>query len=199
MPLICTPLQASTQAQVLQKWRALNGKTDLVELWLDSIRDLDLLALLKQKPTPVICKGARALEAAKYGADYIDLPFKGKVAPRTRAKLILSHHDFKRTPSYNALLKLALRMHRAGADIVKIATMARSLSDTMQIIFLAQELKQRGILHVLIAMGSHGQLSRILTPHLGGTIMFSPLKRSETTAPGQLIAAELRRAWALIK
>ncbi len=197
--LICVPIQVKTQKEAIQKMRFLKGKTDLAELWLDSISDLDLPALFKRKPLPVICKGRKALEAAKLGADYIDLLFLGETAPKTCAKLILSHHDFKRTPSLARMLSLAMGMRRAGADIVKIAVMARSLADTLNVIFLAQELQRRGIAHILIAMGPHGRLSRVITPRLGGTIMFAPLKAGQANAPGQLTVRELKTAWNLIR
>lgn len=199
MPLICVPLQARSQAQALQKLKVLKGKADLAEIWLDLIQDLDLPPLLKKKPLPVLCRGKEALRAAKLGADYIDIPFSGKAVPHPRVKLILSHHDFKRTPSGASLLRLALRMRRAGADIVKIATFARSFSDTFRIIFLAQELLIRRIPHILIAMGKKGRLSRVLTPQLGGSLMFAPLKASESNAQGQLTLKELKQAWRLIK
>ena len=220
-PLLCTPIKTSTQKEALRRWRALKGQADLAELWLDEIRDLDLPALLKHRPTRVICRGKRALEAGRLGADYVDVLYPNVIlrsAKRRRisritrdeeilrfaqndmgCKLILSHHDFKRTPSYDSLLKLALRMRRAGADIVKIACAARSFSDAFTMIFLAEELCGRGILHILIAMGPKGRLSRILTPRLGGTLMFAPLKRLQGTAPGQLTVKELRKAWGLIK
>lgn len=90
-------------------------------------------------------------------------------------------------------------MKKRGADIVKIAVQARTLDDCLSVILLAQELKHLHIPHILIAMGKKGRLSRILTPHVGGTLMFAPIKKSEATAPGQLTVKELRKAWKLIK
>ena len=89
-------------------------------------------------------------------------------------------------------------MRNKGADIVKISTMAKTLNDTIRIITLAKELQEIKIPHILIAMGKTGTLSRVLTPTLGGTIMFASLKVSRASAPGQLTVEELKDAWKLI-
>lgn len=199
MPKVCAPLQLHSQKAVLKQLKKLKGKADLAELWLDEIRDLDLPALLRQRALPVICRGKRAPEAGQLGAEYVDIPYpRSSSRKRGSAKLILSHHDFRRTPTFERLLALALAMRRAGASVVKIACLARSFSDAFTMIFLAEELRGRGIPHILIAMGEKGRLSRILTPHLGGTLMFAPLSAVSASAPGQLTVRQLKAAWSLI-
>jgi len=224
--LICNPIQEKTQRVTLKKLNALKGKADLAEIWLDHIEDLDIQTLLKNKPLPVLCvckksaekgrfKGSYAelaevlSKAAQCGADYIDIPLQGfriqdsgfsrLLAGSKKAEVIISHHDFKKTPPLKTLLKKAHEMSKMGADIVKIATMARSLEDTFTIIFLAQLLQAEKIPHILIAMGKKGILSRVLTPFLGGTIMFAPLTSKKATASGQLTVEELEKAWNLIQ
>lgn len=212
--LIAVPIQKSRQQAVLKVLKNLKGKADMAEIWLDQIVDLNLETLFQNKPLPVIavCKSpdekgafkgsakaklALLKRAAALGADYIDVPF-----PNTRfgrAKVIISHHDFKKTPSSKTLLQKARAMRAAGADIVKIAVTARTLGDTLRVILLAQTLQAEKIPHILIAMGRLGALSRVLTPTLGGTLMFAPLSKKDATAPGQLTVKELRAAWNLIK
>ena len=94
---------------------------------------------------------------------------------------------------------MARDMKKRGADIVKIAVMANILDDTFSIISLAQTLKEEGIAHILIAMGEKGILSRVITPLLGGNIMFAPLTKKGSTASGQLTVKELRKAWGMFK
>ena len=81
----------------------------------------------------------------------------------------------------------------------RLNKMAKGIEDTIRIITLAKMLEMKKIPHILIAMGKKGALSRILTPTLGGTIMFAPLTRGKSSAPGQLTAKELREAWELIE
>jgi 3-dehydroquinate dehydratase type I len=154
------------------------------------------------------------IDAAANGANFIDIPFKMPKAltkkmvqqckPATQkagksSKIIISYHNFKSTPSLKVLLKKAHAMRSFGADIVKIAVMPKSLDDTMNIIALAQQLQAAKIPHICIAMGKLGALSRVLTPHLGGMLMFAPVTASKSTATGQLTVKNLRSAWGLIK
>ena len=52
--------------------------------------------------------------------------------------MILSHHDYDLTPDDAALDGLVAQMVEAGADIAKIATTARDVSDSLRILQLAQ-------------------------------------------------------------
>ena len=90
-------------------------------------------------------------------------------------------------------------MKKRGADIVKIAVLSNSKEDTLSVIFLAQTLQSENIPHILIAMGKKGILSRVITPFLGGTIMFAPLTKNQASASGQLTVDELRKAWGMIR
>ncbi len=224
--LICTPIQEKSQKTVLKRVQELKKKTDLAEVWLDQIKDLDLKSLIKKAPLPLVLvckkpaekgafKGSDARLAAilsdscKFGAKYVDIPLVGLrnkdyglskvIRNKKQTKIIISHHDFKKTPTLAWMLKTAHEMKKKGADIVKIAVMARSLEDAFTVISLAQILQAEKIPHILIGMGKKGILTRIITPFLGGTIMFAPLKTSKSTASGQLTVEELKKAWSLIK
>lgn len=222
---ICVPIQAKIQKEALKRLReAKKGGADVAELWLDQIGDLNLKTLLKTKPLPVVCvckrvvdKGEFAggftaladmlLEAIECGTDYVDIPMSmpeklsKKVvqeARKKKCKVIISHHDFSTTPEYSKLIKLVDSMAKRDADIVKIATHAKGMDDTVNIISLASYYQGKKTPHILIAMGQRGILSRILTPTLGGEMMFATLKKGRETAPGQLTVKELQNAWNLI-
>ena len=221
--LICTPVKTHHQKEAVSLLKKLKGKVNLAEIWLDQIRDLELKKLIKESPLPVIAVVKRPSDKGLFkgtykqmaelltqadlaGAKYVDFPdsMPTKAFPRARkavkkAKIIISHHDFKKTPALKNMLSRALKMRRMGADIVKIAVNARSHEDTFTVIALAQLLQAEKIPHILIAMGEKGKLSRILTPHLGGTIMFAPISNKGSTAKGQLTVKELKYAWSLIK
>ena len=51
-------------------------------------------------------------------------------------KVILSSHNFTSTPDAASLKAQAKKMHEAGADIVKIATMANDISDAANMLGL---------------------------------------------------------------
>lgn len=221
---ICVPIQESTQKAVQKRLNEVKKEADIAEVWLDQIRDLAIETLFSKKVLPIaaVCKrlvekgrfrgGFEALsdvlkEAIHCGADYIDIPLdmpeimNKKIVQKAReksCKVIVSHHDFKATPDYSGLVKLADRIKKRGADIVKIATHAKDLQDTVNMIALARYLQDLETRHILIAMGQKGILSRILTPTLDGEMMFATLGKTGQTAPGQLTVKELRHAWELI-
>ncbi len=206
-------MKEAKKALILAKKHA-----DMAEIWLDHIKDLNIADLLKNKPLPVICVCKKPAEKGRFkgtnkelietlsdslrhGADYIDVPFsfRNSKLDIRNSKIIFSFHDFKKTPTLTSMLKKAEEMKKAGADIVKISVMAKSYADTVQVIALAKHLQSKKIPHIIIAMGKKGALSRILTPTLGGTIMFAPISKTKSSAPGQLTVKELREAWSLIK
>ncbi len=198
---IAVPIHAATQKEALRKMREAAKQGDVLELWPQKIRDLNLPALLKARLRPVIVTSQKSdlLAAADlWKAEFICIgwPLSEKLNKKfTHSRVILAYHDFKKTPPLKELYLMAREMKQDGADIVKIATQARSPEDALRHIVLADMLREKGIPHILIAMGQKGILSRILTPTLGGTFMFAPLKASQATAPGQPPVAELRKAW----
>ncbi len=222
---ICIPIQVSTQKEALKSLQQVAKQADLAEIWLDQIKNLDIKTLLKGKHLPVVCvcrrpvdkgkfKGTFAelsgilLDAIKFGTSYVDIPvnmpekLSKKIVQQARkkkCKVIISHHDFKATPDYPKLVRMADSIKKRGADIVKIATHANKLEDTVNIIALAKHLHGLKTPHIIIAMGQKGILSRILTPTLGGEMMFATLGNKGQTASGQLTAKELKKAWSLIK
>lgn len=218
-PLICVPLQEGSAQAALRVMSQMQKEADLTEVWLDSIPGKERKTVIANAPLPVlaVCKKpsdggvfkgtyqqmALVLkEASENGAKYIDLPLKyfttGGKWKKSKAELIISYHNFAKTPSNRFMLKKAQEMKTFGADIVKIAVTANSQEDALAIITLADTLRMKGLPHILIAMGEKGRLTRILTPLLGGTMMFAPIEKKQASASGQLTVAELKQALRLI-
>lgn len=105
--------------------------------------------------------------------------------------LLISSHDFTRTPSYDALQKLLDRALEAGADVVKIATMAHSDDDVQSLARLL--LANKPVPLVTIAMGKHGIKSRVFFPALGSRFTFAAIN-GKAMAPGQLPLEQLTQA-----
>ena len=59
---------------------------------------------------------------------------KGQLPLSTR--VILSHHDYKRTPDSSTLEKLMEDMFASGADVAKIATTAEHIQDAARVLAL---------------------------------------------------------------
>lgn len=112
-----------------------------------------------------------------------------RVARRARRPVVLSHHDFRKTPSASRLDDVVLRSAKAGADVIKIATFVKSAADIQKLGRLLA--RHSGLPLVVIGMGARGQITRVLFPALGSLFTFATLEKK--TAPGQLGLAETVR------
>lgn len=112
------------------------------------------------------------IEVAKH---YSPAELQAALAP---ARLMLSHHDFRKTP--RNLTDLARRLFRAGGQIAKIAGYCQSLADSVRICELARG--RRDV--VAIPMGEAGLAGRILALRTGSALAYAAVEQA--TAPGQL-------------
>ena len=94
------------------------------------------------------------------------------------ARVMVSHHDFRRTPSN--LAGIVRRLKDTGARAVKVAAQCRSVSESVRICDLPR--KHRDI--VAIPMGEVGLAGRVLSLRMGSALAYASVDRS--TAPGQL-------------
>jgi 3-dehydroquinate dehydratase I len=106
------------------------------------------------------------------------------VAARPGAQLIVSHHDFARTPPLDALLAIVDRCHAAAGAIAKIATAVKGEEDRRTLLELLALRPERTC---VIGMGASADL-RIELAARGSLLAYGYLERA--TAPGQMSAAE---------
>jgi 3-dehydroquinate dehydratase-1 len=112
-----------------------------------------------------------------------------RIAARRAKKLVvLSHHDFRKTPSDAGLDQVVRRSSKAGADVTKIAA---HVPDDRALGRLARLFSRHPDAPlVVIGMGDHGRKTRVFFPALGSLFTFAAL---EKTAPGQLGLAQMAR------
>jgi 3-dehydroquinate dehydratase/shikimate dehydrogenase len=142
------------------------------------------------------------LEAAvEAGAAAVDLEIESArecasalPALRTKAQLVLSHHDFDGTPPAGPLLK---RMLGYPADAYKVVTTARKPSDVYRTVALARA--HPGTRTVVLSMGEMGFPSRVLSPLFGAAFTYAAPCSAEGTAAGQVSARVLRHMYRLEK
>lgn len=106
--------------------------------------------------------------------------------------LIGSYHDFTHTPenlmeNFQALLKTEF-------DIIKLAYMAKELSDTLRLLIFINSLSQRHAV-IGIAMGEAGQLSRIVAPVVGSIMTYGVIHENLSSAPGQISLQDLTQIY----
>jgi 3-dehydroquinate dehydratase-1 len=106
------------------------------------------------------------------------------IAARAGARLIVSHHDFARTPPLDTLLSIVDRCHAVDGAIAKIATAVKSPVDRQTLLDLLERRPERTC---VIGMGASADL-RIELAARGSLLAYGYLERA--TAPGQMSAAE---------
>jgi 3-dehydroquinate dehydratase-1 len=102
--------------------------------------------------------------------------------------VILSHHDFKATPSLKSLRSLAARAAGSGADLFKVATLLRDRSDLMTM--LEFQAGNSPLPVVAMGMGNAGRFSRMVLAGFGAPLCYGWLGKPQV--PGQWPAMELR-------
>ena len=143
-------------------------------------------------------------EAVESGADWVDLEddvgadhfawFK-----KVDARIVVSHHDFAETPQRRRLQQLVEHMAKKGADIVKVATFAKSPQDNLRVLDLIAFGKRELAVDVIaFCMGPVGRWSRLACLLLGSPWSYAQLPGQAGAASGQLTAADLRTALELI-
>ncbi|HEY7302657.1 MAG TPA: shikimate dehydrogenase [Bryobacteraceae bacterium] len=132
--------------------------------------------------------------AANAGAGFLDLEIesaellKAKIAElRESACVIVSFHDFQKTPALDTVLR---RLKRIPADVYKIATTANKPNDNLRLIEFMRA--HRGEPLVALAMSEIGLLTRVLGPSLGSLYTYAAPLAAKGTATGQIPAKCLR-------
>lgn len=112
-----------------------------------------------------------------------------------RANLLVSWHDFSKTPNKEFLKKMAKKMSKFSKN-VKIVTTAKTISDTLRILTLYKELPSSTNI-IAFAMGDYGRMSRILCAKLGSPFTYVSL--GKPIAPGQFSLNEMQSIFNLQK
>ncbi len=213
---ICVPVIENNLSAFIRQMNNIKG-ADIIELRIDYLKDIDekiLEKIIRSKQGKVIvtCRPKhlggnfsgsekqrikllkRAIDS---GAEYIDIEIeagdailKEIIMNKKDTKIIISHHDFQKTPGLNKLEKIYQKINSFKPDIVKIATTAVSINDCFTI-FNLQEGKSN---LAALSMGIKGQLTRILPGKFGSMIAYASIKGKES-APGQLSVKGLKEEY----
>ena len=116
------------------------------------------------------------------------LPEVIDAARRHDAVVVVSSHDFERTPPLDELTDRAGRARQAGAEVVKVATLARTPADLWVLASFTLAQADAGDAVIVVAMGDQGPASRVFLPLLGSALTFA--STASAKVPGQLTYAE---------
>lgn len=113
-------------------------------------------------------------------------------------KIIMSNHDFNKTPSKEEIIHRLTKMQEYGADITKIAVMPNTEEDVLTLISATLEMKKTEADRpfVTISMGSLGVITRLTGELFGSCMTFAAL--NNTSAPGQINVRNAREILELL-
>ena len=210
--MICTSIASLSYPEIKAKL----SSCEMIELRLDKLElsPEQIHELIHSSPVPVLvtyrpgkipeAERVNLLVAAvESGAEYIDveiespLPTKRQLhmACKGKAKLVISYHDYERTPVGYELQNIVQRCMDDGADIAKVACMVNSKKDAARILGLYAHF---GSL-VALGMGQLGRITRISAQHLGAPFTYASVDQMHKTAPGQLSADELKQIYRILE
>jgi 3-dehydroquinate dehydratase/shikimate dehydrogenase len=212
--MICIPIVGPTQNKSLEDIAMAEPLADFLELRLDLMKDYDLGALLQAATKPCIVTNRTKREGGQFagteeervnilkkamdaGAEYVDIEtstpkelLKPFLESDHKSKIILSYHNFTDTPEeLEHLYKIMCEM---PADVIKIVTYARDITNNLAVFKLIYRAKKDDKKIIALCMGERGEISRILSPLLGGFLTFGSLETGKESAPGQITAVKLR-------
>lgn len=140
--------------------------------------------------------------AAEAGCAWVDLEIESaekisraeiRELQRAGARVLVSFHDFRRTPANLGAVKK--RLERVGGDAIKIAARAGGLRDALRVLDVARSgggragRRQINGRVVVVPMGEDAVAARILALRAGSALAYASL--GEATAPGQISFAEM--------
>ncbi|CFR26219.1 type I 3-dehydroquinate dehydratase [Yersinia frederiksenii] len=119
-------------------------------------------------------------------------------AHRKGVKVIMSNHDFHKTPPKDEIVKRLRKMQELGADIPKIALMPQNKSDVLTLLAATLEMHEKYADRPIITMSMSklGIISRLSGEVFGSAATFGALKKA--SAPGQIDIKDLRSALTII-
>ena len=137
------------------------------------------------------------------GAKYVDIEYEAETdireeiiefAHNHNCLVILSYHNYEKTPPKDQLELIIKQSKQWNADIVKIATMALNVMDCSVVMSLYSIYEKI----IAFCMGETGKITRVAAPLLGAEFTYASWNEQRVTAPGQLTVDELEKIYALI-
>ena len=120
-----------------------------------------------------------------------------KVAAKANnVKLILSHHNFKETPSEPFIYAKLVEAQTAGADISKLAAMPKNYGDVLTLLSATHKARNEAVQIpiVTMSMGPEGAVTRLAGGLFGSDITFAV--GLQESAPGQIPIKDLKSGMA---
>ncbi|MGG3467762.1 type I 3-dehydroquinate dehydratase [Neobacillus pocheonensis] len=121
-----------------------------------------------------------------------------EVAHANGVLVIISNHDFEKTPAKEEIVSRLRQAQELGGDLPKIAVMPKSIADVLTLLdatnTMYEQFADRPI--ITMSMSGKGVISRIAGEIFGSAITFGAVKKA--SAPGQVPVRDLRKLLSFI-
>ena len=212
----CVSIAEKTPTKIKQVLKIALKKSDYAEVRLDFLKIEQIpeaLEIIKNDLNKIVCTLRPKIEGGKFPgnekersailkliAEYspflLDVEYNTlkndtalvKYLKSTKTKLLVSWHDFKKTPSTAELKKKLNQMSRFSSN-VKIVSTAKSTNDSTRMLELYSKKGKNNL--ISFAMGDFGRISRILCLYLGSPYTYVSLGKA--IAPGQFSVDEIKK------
>ena len=113
-------------------------------------------------------------------------------------KVVVSNHDFDKTPDKEDIVGRLCKMQELGADIPKIAVMPQSKKDVLTLLAATEEMATEHADRPIItmSMAGTGVVSRLAGEAFGSALTFGAAAKA--SAPGQMEVNDLKKVLELI-
>ena len=232
---ICVSLAGADVAALIAQASQVTERADVIEVRLDSMSHPDVQACCAALDTPLLFTNRPSweggafsgseeqrieplLEAVQQQAAYVDCELRADLSLRGQlleamsgspTRMILSWHNFEKTPPQAELEDVLAQMMESGARtdtpgklvgkiIGKIVTTAHSPEDALRVLRLQEQAKAANFPLSCFCMGEPGRITRLATLYLGGSMTYACLNDAQATAPGQLSLEQLQKMTTLL-
>jgi len=212
----CVSIAEETPNKIKQVLKIALTKSDFVEVRFDFLKTEQVpeaIKIIKKDLNRIVCTLRPKTEGGKFTgsekeriailkliAEYnpylLDVEFNTlrkntslvKYLKDTNTKLLVSWHDFKKTPSTAELKNKMSQMSKFSSNI-KIVSTAKSTDDSTRMLELYSNKGKNNL--IAFAMGDLGRISRILCLYLGSPYTYVSLGKA--VAPGQFSVDEIKK------
>jgi len=212
----CVSIAEKTPYKIKKTLKIALKKSDYVEVRFDFLKSEQIpeaIKIIKKDLKQIVCTLRPKTEGGKFAgnekeriailkliAEYnpflLDVEFNTlkrnaslvKYLKSTKTNLLVSWHDFKKTPSSTELKKKIKQMSKFSSN-VKIVCTAKSTDDSNRMLELYSKKGKYNL--ISFAMGDLGRISRILCLYLGSPYTYVSLGKA--IAPGQFSVDEVKK------
>ena len=201
IPKICVPLVGKTNVENLEKVK------EIVKALREEVGETVILFTFRSKK-----EGGEIEVSDEYYAqlnktvaetklvDLVDVElFTGdeivkdivETAHNNGVKVVMSNHDFFKTPAKEEIISRLCKMQDLGADLPKIAVMPNTSEDVVTLLAATEEMSTKHANRPIItmSMGGLGLVSRLSGETFGSALTFGAAKAA--SAPGQISVDKL--------